>query len=307
MNKLKMIATVSALGFMLTACSDKNTPSSETTTSTETTTEITTTVTEATTTEPTETTVVTTQPIKPTTADEAVKLYMTIIEADSYKQGARFFYEYHILDEKKDGDNVTLMVYSIRSWIDSDYKECSGGAGVTGINFAIKDGIWEYKDRFDEDHVNIEEKYGSFPYQDMRNSHYENIAVYLKENYEGEIRPTSTIRNITYSTSYGDEEYKDKWFLDLYYNEFYYDNKKTIIEEDKVNEFINDSNKFGFDIWESSYPPVGMTLDNWHNWKMSIIYLDGTEKIIECEYLNPVTWNAMYDVFNQITGIDNIL
>lgn len=310
MKKLKIITTVLVIGFLLVSCSAKKPPSDspEETSETSETTAITTTETTATV---SETTAETTEDILfserdyPRTAEEAVDLYMITKEANFYSRGKRFFYEYHILDEKRDGDNVTLMVYSISSWIDSNFKECSGGAGVTGINFTIKDDIWEYKDRFIEDHIDIEEKYGNYPHAEMKRKIYADIAQYLKENYTDEIRLANTIRNISYATSDGDAEYKDKWFLDVYYNEFHYDNKTIKLEEDKINAFINDSDKFGFTIWESSYPPS--PLDNWHNWRMKIIYLDGTEKIIECKYFNPVTWNAMYDVFDELTGLENVL
>lgn len=95
-------------------------------------------------------------------------------------------------------------------------------------------------------------------------------------------------------------------------NEGFYHIKN--LKNKKINDFIDKCKIYGFIEWEESYmvedPLAASAPEGTYiaavstTWTVSIVYCDGTEKIIRGNYSYPDTWTQMGEAFQDMTGVD---
>lgn len=76
------------------------------------------------------------------------------------------------------------------------------------------------------------------------------------------------------------------------------------LDEDKIEGFILKSSRYGFTSWENTYKNDNIV--DGHQWGITIFFSDSTKKEIIGSNKYPITWNEMYDTFENLTD-KNIL
>ena len=76
------------------------------------------------------------------------------------------------------------------------------------------------------------------------------------------------------------------------------------LENEAIQIFINEATKLEFLLWEETY--INMNMFDGHQWGITIIFSDSSEKCIYGSNEYPETWGEMREVFKNLTD-ENVL